>query len=209
MMRQIQKGKSLKLRSQARIKPKKRKRKSNRSRMFDWLSPQGLFWTTIMLGLTLLGSYYFFRPNVSAEAETSLRPESLIASVFRITNRSIFPIFNVNRSLHANLIYDSVSGGKIENSSSDAPLPTPHIPKLASGESTTVKLTPLGFGLGRPDGQEEYTDADVEVVVSFTTAVLHRNCTKRFRFEGHMGADKMVHWFSKALSLPRRSPTTP
>jgi hypothetical protein len=166
------------------------------------LSPRGLFWETVALLICVSTAYYFFRSNVTVEIDTSLDPKNAIATLFRITNRSVvFPIYNVTRWMHVNVLYNSVSNSGFENSGHKPILPKPHVPKLGPGESTALRI-PLGAEMIPPTGREYYTDADIEILVSYKTALLRRICTQHFRFEAHTGTDGIIHWFPKALSEP-------
>ena len=155
------------------------------------LTPAGGFWTAVALSMTMLGTYYLFQPKVSVEPDNPLDPRQPLLTPFKITNESALSIYRVNKELFLHKLLNDVGGG-LENMGY-VEEKSPEIPILASKESTTIAIKPNMF-------TNAWDSADLEVIVSYKTAILRRAKRESFRFVTRKLSDGTTRWYHKAVS---------
>lgn len=139
-------------------------------------------------------------PDIVVDKDTSFDPKNALATVFKVTNcNKVLPIYDVYRALTIHALVDPVTKLLMSDSSwkSDGPSITAN---LSAGESTTVDM-PLGIQ-SYVIGPTYFTEADMEIIISYKTMILNRNIVRRFRFEAHPGIDGNVQWTSKSIAEP-------
>ena len=168
-------------------------------RIANLLSPTGWLCASVSLMLALIGSYYLFRPQIEVEPDTALNPRQPMTTPFRITNRSVLPIYNVHKECGiSELASDQSVNQRFTVSGltfTDATEPT--IPRLDDGESTSVffHTDRLAVLPGHP-----IESGDIDVVVEYTTAILRIHKKQIFRFETRKDVNNEVRWYHKSSS---------
>jgi len=163
------------------------------------LSPTGWLCASVSLGLALVGSYYLLRPQIEVEPDTAIDPKQPMTTPFRITNRSVLPIYNVHKECGiTKLATDQSANQRLTMSGfsfTDATEPT--IPRLDEGESTSVfiHIEHLAAIPGHP-----IESGDIDVVVEYTTAIIGLHKKQFFRFETRKDVNNEIRWYHKASS---------
>lgn len=164
------------------------------------LSPTGWFCTLVSLVLALIGSYFLLRPQIDVEPDTALNPVQPMTTPFRITNRSVLPVYSVKKWCGIKKLQtDQTAQQRLSISNLgfiDATEPA--IPRLDSGESTSVFIhvehLPISIS------SQPIVSGDIEVVVDYVTAILRTHREQIFRFETRKDANNEVRWYHKASS---------
>ena len=170
------------------------------SRVVGALSPTGWFWASVSLLLAIVGSYYLLRPQIEVEPDAAINPAQPMTTPFRITNRSVLPIYGVRKWCGIKKLESDQSAMQRVSYSNlgfiDETEPT--IPRLDSGESTSVFIHAEHFPVsiaGQP-----IVNGDIDVVVDYVTAILKIHREQIFRFETRKDVNNEVRWYHKASS---------
>lgn len=170
------------------------------SKIIRLLSPTNCFWASVCLVLTLVGAYYLLRPQLEIEPDNATDPKRPMTTPFRITNRSVLPIYDVRKQCGVNTLatdLSATSGFRLSGLSLVDAL-EPAIPRLEPGESTSVYFQErrLPFIVaGQP-----IIEGDICVVVRYRTALLNRHCQQVVRFETRRDQNGESRWYHKAVS---------
>ena len=163
------------------------------------LSPTSWLCASVSLILALIGSYYLLRPQIEVEPDTAIDPKQPMTTPFRITNRGVLPIYNVRKECGTTKLATdqsanqrfTISGITFRDSTDST------IPRLDSGESTSVSFRPVMFPImsGHP-----IESGDIDVVVEYTTAIIGIHKKQSFRFETRKDVNNEIRWYHKASS---------
>ena len=169
-------------------------------------SPTGIVLTSVSFVIAVVCAYFQFKPKVSLGAETPSKSDSgsIISTPFRVTNESVFPIYNVQQiwMVEKQRFYtiDGEETGSylVEPIQGEPwqPSGTP-IPILHSWQSAT--LYPFENVRVR-----QVTAKHLKLVASiiYQIPIFHRTRQQDFYFDGDMGADGSFHWYY--TSVPER-----
>jgi len=147
----------------------------------------------IALLLGIIGTYYSFSPKLFVDSKESLDPSNIFATPFSIKNESLLSLYNVYVQILILKAEAPESGGaSIHGTTTAGFIPT--IPKLKSGETTTVFVNfPISF-------MTPIKDADVEIKVAYRPALLWFRKEKAFRFSTAKLGEGARHWVQRATS---------
>lgn len=156
------------------------------------LSPTGWLCASVSLALTLIGSYYLLRPQITVDPDTAIDSKTPMTTPFRVTNSGQLSLYNVRRWCHIINLHNVEGGGYHDFSFKNIGLPA--IPELRPGESTSVFI-PV-----EPLFTSPMIDGDIEVIVNYTTPIIKTTQERRFRFQTRTDINKEVRWYHKASS---------
>lgn len=160
------------------------------------LSPSGLFWTSVSLVITILGAYFLFRTQISIEPDVSLDPSNPNATLFKITNQGVLPIYELTTDI-SDISARDANGYTVMSGISMSGWGPP-VFKLATAESTTVTLPTYISPLGpqRAALNIRYKDCDVTVFCTYKD-LLGFDHHKLMRFQCILGTDGLARWYHK------------
>lgn len=139
----------------------------------------------------MLATYYLLQPKVSVEPDNPIDPHQPILTPFKITNESALSIYHVKKELSIHRLLNEVGSGLDDLGYIEG---SPEIPVLRSKESTTVSITISAMATQR------WISGDVEVIISYETAILRRKKMESFRFITKNLSDGTTRWYHKAVS---------
>ncbi|MGD0536320.1 MAG: hypothetical protein ABSC03_01615 [Verrucomicrobiota bacterium] len=160
-------------------------------RIAGLLSPTRLLCASVSLILTLVGSYYLLRPQITVEPDSAIDPTELMNTPFRITNSGQTPIYGLIRRCFIRHL--DAAGGHVNWYGPGIAVVDsyPAIPELVPGESTS---------LSNPVRIMKIENADIEVVLDYTAAIIPIHQQRHFRFVTKHGPNGEIMWFHKSLS---------
>lgn len=159
-------------------------------RWLGLLSPTSRFWASVVLCLTIFGSWYAFSPKLFVTYSSPLNQTDLRSTPFVVRNNSLLSIKNICIACYSKktITEHNLTFLGITFKNSDIP----PIPSLDPGEGSTFFL-PFMFK------NEPIIYADIEILVSYYAKFLPFKKEKSFRFNGQI-TDNGIRWFEKSLS---------
>jgi len=160
--------------------------------------------------MTILGTYYLFKPKVSLQAGSPLKSDFVLDTPFTLTNESVLPIYNITQGewlieRHRYSDFNNNSGIPFRVESEFEPIQIPPEKSTISSlpGSHSVTLYPFDY---MEDKTEKRIPHRITIFVDITyqTAILPWRRTQTFWFRGDMGADGVFHWYPTQESEVRK-----
>jgi len=160
------------------------------------LSPTGKFWASVVLALTIVGTYYAFSSKITISPSELIETTNLYTTPFAIKNESLLPLRSIKTVWKFREII-SENGTPIKFNGPYVRAVLPDIPFLESGESSTVFPPKLYEPIKEA---RKLNHLDLEVVVLYRPYLLPFSRSKELRFVTVKGANDTFRWITKATS---------
>jgi hypothetical protein len=150
----------------------------------------------IAVFVTLLGAYYAFSPKLLVTPSEPFDPANPFATSFDIRNDGLLNVYEIKSQLRVLKLSLKDEKGQKVDTPPGVIIRTSHpsIPRLASGETTSIFLVPpTSAGNG-------YLHIDLELVLFYQPALIPFEITKISRFITERASDGSWKWMKKAVS---------
>lgn len=150
--------------------------------------------TKLLFGLfvsaaTLLGGFALLRPNASVDPDLLLNPGDPFSTQFSVKNENIvFDATDLRPSCRTLYVMTSNNVRQMGL----PPLPSPTIPVLSPGQTTTIDCRPWLGGLGA--GAGKVLSAYIEIDVNYKQDWWFGRKRQEFPFKGVTDSEGGVHW---------------